>query len=371
MSAPLGLYIHIPFCDGKCPYCDFYSVRPDDTLRDGYTSALISDMRRFAAQNGRQTADTIYIGGGTPPQIGGARLVRIIEEAYAQFEITPDAEITVEVNPRNVTAELIACLRSAGVNRISMGVQSGVDEELAALGRRHTATDAAHAAELIRAGGIDNISLDLMLAIPGQNERSLEQSISFLASLRPRHISAYLLKLEEGTPFYAKRGSMDLPDDDGQADMYMSACDLIEASGYEQYEISNFAQKGYESRHNLKYWSCDEYLGFGASAHSFYMGKRYYYLRDIAQYIKAPATVADGTGGDREEYAMLRLRLRDGIKREEWSKRFGEPLPRSITDKSAALERAGLMKCDACGVRLTRSGMLLSNAVISAALEKI
>ncbi|MBQ4313480.1 MAG: radical SAM family heme chaperone HemW, partial [Clostridia bacterium] len=311
------------------------------------------------------SADTVYFGGGTPPLIGCDKLIRILGAVKDCFDILDGAEVTLELNPCNADADSLARLRGAGFNRISMGVQSGLDSELVVRGRKHSAEDVRRAVELSRKVGFDNVSLDLMLAVSGQTENSLRQSIDFIASCQPRHVSSYILKVEEGTPYHELRERLALPDDDTQARLYTLTCEHLEQHGYRQYEISNFALEGFESRHNLKYWDCGEYLGFGPSAHSFFGGRRFYYPRDIDSFISSPQTCDDGEGGDCEEYIMLRLRLRDGVREVQYRERYGEGIPKRYRDRAAQLASPGLVICDDDGIHLTREGMLLSNAVIA------
>lgn len=361
----IGLYIHVPFCAGKCPYCDFYSLRGNEELFDAYTAAVVRTLNGLE----RTGADTVYFGGGTPSVLGGERLAAILDAAGKAVGISADAEITAEINPGDAEESLMRTLKGAGFNRISMGVQSGVDSELKALGRRHDSAQAARAVERARGAGFDNISLDLMLAIPRQTLASLAQSVGFICGLAPEHISAYILKIEEGTPFAALKEQLRLPDDDGQAEFYLEAVKLLQDNGYRQYEISNFAKPGRESRHNLKYWRCGEYIGVGPSAHSFYNGRRFYYPRDLERFISDPRTADDGEGGSAEEYVMLALRLAEGLTAAGWRERFGTELPETLRRRAAKLESAGFLKCDEKGIRLTPEGFLLSNGIIAELIQ--
>ncbi len=258
---------------------------------------------------------------------------------------------------------LIANLAKAGVNRISMGMQSAVDKERKGLGRLSDAAQVKKAVGLIKSYGIDNISLDLMLGIPYQTEESLKESIDFIIEQDVKHISAYILKIEEGTPF--SQMSLPLPDEDEVCDLYLQAADYLEKHGYRQYEISNFAKEGFKSRHNLRYWHCEEYLGIGPSAHSFIGGERFYFPRDFKAFIENPTPVYDGTGGDEDEYIMLSLRLTEGLTKKGYRERFQKDLPESIFEKAAALEKAGLLKITEEGIALTKEGFLLSNSIIT------
>ena len=362
-----GLYIHVPFCASKCPYCDFYSLCGSAELYDAYTEAVVRELKRTP----RMSVNTVYFGGGTPSVLGGDRLARMLGAARERFGISPEAEITAEINPGDASEKLLTAMRDAGFDRISMGVQSGVDLELRALGRRHDTAQAARAVALARDAGFDNISLDLMLAVPGQNGATLERSVDFLCSLGPEHISAYLLKLEEGTPFAAMKDALCLPDDDAQAELYLQAVGLLEKNGYRQYEISNFAKPDRESRHNLKYWRCEEYIGIGPAAHGFVGGRRYYYPRDIAGFIADPQPVDDGEGGSEEEYVMLALRLSEGLTAEGWSRRYGGELPRAMLERAKLYEKAGLLVCGEKGIRLLPQGFLVSNSIIAELIDSL
>lgn len=360
----IGLYIHIPFCMGKCPYCDFYSVAFDEAAADAYAKAVCDLMasRRFPAGE----ADTVYFGGGTPSLIGAGRIGRILECAAASCGVSKNAEITLEANPAGMDRSAFREFRAAGINRLSLGVQSGIDRELSLLGRRHTAREAHDAVLAAFTGGFGNISADLMLAVPGQTMGSIEKSVDFLTGLPVSHISAYLLKIEEGTAF-AEKGFA--ADDDLAADLYLGCVERLAAKGFSQYEISNFARPGKESRHNLKYWRCEQYLGIGPAAHSFLGGRRFHFRRDLKAFMADPFSVLreDGPGGDFTEFAMLRLRLAEGLDLEEAASQFE-------FDRERILRRAGpFLEKDFVRLRggrlsLTPEGFLLSNTVISALL---
>ncbi len=368
MVEKLGIYIHVPFCaNGKCPYCDFYSLRMSDELKEKYIEAIRRDLISFSAKAGDRTVDTVYFGGGTPALLGEG-LARLLFYVRENFKVEPDAEITFEANPAGTRYDTLEMLHQAGFNRLSLGMQSAVPEELIALGRRHKPQDVTRAIEEARRAGFNNISLDLMLCVPGQTKQSLLESVEFAASLSPQHISAYLLKIEEGTAFYNKKEALNLPCDDEQADMYLLACEALEKHGFMQYEISNFARHGYESRHNLKYWDCGEYLGFGPAAHSFFDGSRFYYKRDLEGYIIDMPPVNDGNGGGFEEYVMLRLRLSEGIKEAELSRRYGVGFSVFDKEKIALFERAELIEIKDGRLKLTRKGFLVSNSIITGLL---
>ena len=262
---PIGLYLHIPFCRSKCDYCDFYSLAGRDDLFEKYTQRIIASIRSWGEKLGR-SADTLYFGGGTPSLLSPDQIGEIIKSARESFSLT-DAEITLECNPSTVYDGFFDRIAEHGVNRISLGLQSASAEERRALGRKATPEQAAYAVRSAQRSGISNISLDLMLALPHQTRDSLARSVSLCAELEAKHISAYILKAEEGTPFASRRNEH--PDDDFAADMYLAACEMLGESEYKQYEISNFCLKGRHSRHNSAYWTREAYLGLGPAAHSF------------------------------------------------------------------------------------------------------
>ena len=359
-----GLYIHVPFCAGKCPYCDFYSARADEEGIDSYVSALCEEIKRKSEEY-PFSADTIYFGGGTPSLLGAKRINRILEEICKCFVPAENAEMTVECNPSSADQNFFNDIALSGFNRISMGVQSFVDSERKILGRRGSGKDILKRVEEARKAGMENISLDLMLGIPNQTPESFSQSLNACIELEVPHISGYMLKLEEGTPFYKMRDKLSLPDEDAVCDMYLQMCEVFERAGINQYEVSNFAVKGKESKHNLKYWRCEEYLGIGPSAHSFMNGKRFFYPRDTEKFIMSPETVSDGDGGDFEEYAMLALRLKEGLKKNETLRRFGFGIPKEVYKTAERFQKLELLNITEEGINLTAKGFLLSNTVIS------
>lgn len=359
-----GIYIHIPFCLSKCPYCDFYSFKADEQTKDSYLKAVLFCLDEYAKKIS-DSVDTVYFGGGTPSCFGGERIKAVIDRIRAKYNITDDAEITVECNPSSVDEELVKHLAQAGVNRISMGMQSAVDRERLALGRLSGRDKVASSVELFRKYGIGNISLDLMLGIPHQTKESLKESIDFIRQLRVSHISAYMLKIEEGTAFYDLGSSLEVPGEDEVCDLYLYTCELLKKSGYPQYEISNFAPAGFESRHNLKYWHCEEYLGIGPSAHSFLDGRRFYFDRDFNKFIDSPLPTDDGEGGDPEEYIMLALRLTEGLQKGKYKARFNELPDEKLFKRARALEKESLVRTTDEAICLTAKGFLVSNSIIS------
>lgn len=359
---PLGIYIHVPFCRYKCPYCDFYSVTSKDDLLDRFTDETVRRISELAGQN--ISADTVYFGGGTPSLLGGGRIVRIMDALHGSVDIAGDAEITVEANPSGDIGTFLEGCASSGVNRLSLGMQSALKAELSAIGRRHTPDDVLRTMEQSHSVGIHNISLDLMLGIPFQTADSLEGSLRFIERAEPSHISAYMLKIEENTPFRRIQYALKIADGDQLADMYEQTFDRLEKAGYSQYEISSASRPGCESRHNLKYWNCDEYIAFGPSAHGFFGGKRYYFDRSLESYLAGAVPHDDGDGGDMEEYVMLRMRLSEGLTEKGMKVRFGKGIPNALREKASSPVISPYLICDDCGIRLTRKGMLVSNAII-------
>lgn len=348
-----GLYIHIPFCQSKCGYCDFYSIKLTEDAADRYVSEL---KRRLRCSN--EIYDTVYFGGGTPSAIGGDRIADIL----GCVRTSADAEITVECNPNTASADFMSRIAAAGVNRISIGMQSANQAELVRLTRTHTAARTEQAVGNARRAGINNISLDVMLGIEGQTAETLKNTIAACDSLGAKHVSAYMLKFEPNTPFY-KLDRSAFPSDDDTALLYEIACRELEDRGFMQYEISNFAKRGMVSRHNLKYWNCEEYDALGPSAHLFREGKRYYYPRDLEYFINGGEPLFDDDFGGFAEYAMLRLRLSEGLNFDELRRR-GLNLPDGFIEKCQPLAQAGFMTVGADGIRLTKKGFLVQNALL-------
>ncbi|MBQ8764241.1 MAG: radical SAM family heme chaperone HemW [Clostridia bacterium] len=361
---PIGLYLHIPFCNGKCPYCDFYSVNPESKKVKAYVDAICREIDKAD-----RIYNTVYFGGGTPSLIGSDNIAKIM----SHVKRTPNCEVTLECNPSDTGAISstfdFSVVAKSGINRMSMGLQSADDAERKILGRRGSCKDVERAISRAKNAGINNISLDLILGIPYQTKESLEKSIEFCKNSGAKHVSAYILKIEEGTPFYRIKDTLPVPDEDETSDLYLSAVELLGKRGYHQYEISNFSEKGYESRHNLKYWLCEEYLGIGASAHSFVNGKRFYYERSIDDFIGGNSPVDDGFGGDEEEYIMLVLRLSEGLIFKSFENRFGKSVSEKTIKKARELEKHGLLKVDDNSISLTVQGFLVSNSVICSLIE--
>lgn len=371
MTQPLGIYIHIPFCRSKCAYCDFCSVTGwDDKLLDRYCAALERQMGEYFTAHA-PAVDTVYFGGGTPSILGGKRLARLLESLKKRVRLLPGAEVTVEVNPESCSPELFKTLKKAGVNRISMGVQSADEDELRRIGRVHTFAQAAQAVSWCREHCTDNISLDIIYALPDQTLEKYLDSLDKLMGLSPKHISAYALKLEEGTPLWRENPA--LPDEDTQADMYLETVRRLQQAGWHQYEISNFARPGFHSRHNSRYWDLSPYLGLGCAAHSFYGGQRFQFTDSIPDYVEGVLgsrpileEIDELAEGDRHgEYLMLRLRTCAGVDPEQFTARFG----RDFAPYAARLEKyraAGYTEQLPDGRwRLTPRGFLVSNPIIA------
>ncbi len=369
---PLGLYIHIPFCISKCPYCDFYSVPFNDSAADEYTAALIRSVELSGFSG---CAASLYFGGGTPYLLGEKRLASILDAISRHFCIIPESEITIEANPCDVySGSKLSSIRKIGFNRISIGMQSALGDELYVLGRRHTHADTLRAFYAARESGFDNISLDIMLGIPGQNIRSALFTSEAAVSLGAEHISVYLLKIEENTPFGRILPSPHPADDELASDIYLEVSRHLSDSGYEHYEISNFSLPGYSSRHNLKYWTLSPYIGFGCSSHSFYNDNRFYYPRDISSFIKAedPNNLIrfDSKGATAEEYVMLSFRLSTGVSLNILSDLYGLDTMR-LQSAAGKLKDSGLVFFDGKSIRATDKGYLLSNSVIVFLLEAL
>lgn len=362
-----GIYIHIPFCRSKCPYCDFYSCIGSETQYDIYTDNLCRQINEFS-KNKNIVGDTLYFGGGTPTVIGAERVSKIISAAKKSFGLEfSDTEITVEVNPEKNDINFEK-LFYAGCNRISIGVQSAVDDELKFLGRIHNTDDTEKCIVSAKKAGFDNMSFDLMVALQGQTDESLRKSVEFCVSHGAKHISAYILKIEKGTVFYKNKDKMALPDDEKTADMYEYLCMLMKEYGYKHYEISNFCIDGYESKHNLKYWHDEEYIGFGPSAHSFLCGKRFYRPADFSRFCTGEL-IADGSGGDVEEFIMLGLRLSEGITNGRFRLRFGYDIPEKYISRAKRFADLGLVKIFSDGFALTEKGFMVSNSLIAEILK--
>ena len=372
----VGIYIHVPFCLSKCHYCDFCSVqRADEEKKERYAKRLCEEIEFFAAKIGENgkipVADTVYFGGGTPTLLSVSQIGRVLEAVDRCFGIDDDAEITAETNPKSADGKKLADMRRSGVNRLSVGMQSVHNDELKALGRIHTFEDFKATFSDARDVGFDNVSVDLMYGIPLQTKESFAVSCETLASISPEHISSYALSVEEGTNFGRRRDSLVLPDEDTVADMYADMTAILAKSGYHKYEISNFSKDGKASRHNLKYWRCDDYLGFGVAAHSFFGGKRFAHSRDINAYLRDESIIIDLQDiSDKEaenEYVMLGMRLTGGVDLGKFKERFGKEL----LDCFPALEKYSpeYVVLDRERCFFSEKGMIVSNFILSDILD--
>ncbi len=364
----VGLYIHIPFCVKKCNYCDFCSFNLSTvSWRDKYIDRLCDEIRSYSDEGIR--VNSIFFGGGTPSLLTPSEFDRICEAIRDSFVLLPECEFTVEANPKTLDGEKLRSFVKNGVNRLSIGLQSIHENELKILGRIHSYDDFLASYRLAKEYGIDNINIDLMYAIPEQTIESFSNTLDSVMALNPQHISLYGLILEEGTPFYEMRSSLALPGEDIECDMYFLAAKKLREGGYSHYEISNYAKAGFESRHNLKYWRCEEYIGIGLSAYSFFKEQRFGNTDDVVTYLYGEPdslfTIDQRNENDREtEYIMLALRLGEGLSLSEYKARFGKDF---LSEKMEKLERfldVGLMKISDGRLSLTERGFYVSNSII-------
>ena len=371
---PLGIYIHVPFCRSKCQYCDFYSVTTkDDSLMDRYLRAICTHIKEAGLLAPGYLVDTVYFGGGTPTFFGAEGMAAILTAIRKSFDVSSAAEITFEANPDSVSDKLLRRLRNEGFNRVSLGIQCDDDEILKKIGRPHTFAQAVTAVQRIRKARFRNLSVDLMFGLPGQTLGGWLKTLEHVLQLAPEHISCYGLRVEEGTPLYEYQEYCNLADDDTQADMYLEAVELLKSKGYRQYEISNFCRKGHVSRHNLKYWNCQEYLGFGPNASSDFAGRRFTVIRDLHGYIEG---IMNGGQVLREvqqipekeragEYLMMRLRTVTGIDPKEYEKKYMLPFAPLEEILQRHRERKLAAKTFDGRWHLTAEGFFVSNSIIS------
>jgi oxygen-independent coproporphyrinogen-3 oxidase len=367
-----GLYLHVPFCEAICSYCNFNRGLLDAGLKRRYVAAV---EREILAAGAGAPADTVYFGGGTPSLLDPGEVARLLEACRRAFRLTADPEVTLEANPESVTRERLQAYRAAGVNRLSLGVQSFRDEELVRLGRLHDAARARAAVAEARAAGFDNLSLDLMMWLPGQHLGDWQQSVEALIALEPDHASLYLLELYPNAPLkeeMARSGWSRSPDDDA-AEMYLWALDRLDGAGYEQYEISNVARPGRRARHNLKYWTGGEWFGFGCGAHSTAEGARWRNVAGTGDYValvergETPRIDRHGLSPQErlEEALFMGLRLADGIDAATVGAEHGTDVWGRYGDALAPYVEAGALVKTGDRLRLTRSGMLVANEVLS------
>ena len=377
MGETLGLYLHIPFCRSKCDYCDFYSLAGREDRMDDYQKALLRHIAESAPLTRKSVVNSVYIGGGTPSWYGEKRLCELLKAVRKKFSLAKNTEITLEVNPDSTDGKMLRRLRRLGVNRVSMGMQSACDAELRSVHRPHHFQQVMDAVAAVREAKIRALNLDLIYGLPGQSMDSWKDSVEKALALAPEHLSCYGLTLEPGTPLAQRveRGER-LPDDDEQAERYLWTVERLARAGYEQYEISNFARTGFQSRHNLKYWMGRPYLGLGAAAHSDFGGCRFAFVRDLERYIQG---VLEGEEilaesqriPQRErgsEYLMLRLRTTHGIEEWEYRRQFYmnfDPIAVKLSD----YEQRGWAERSGRRWHFTPEGFLLSNRLIGELLE--
>lgn len=367
-----SLYLHIPFCETKCVYCDFYSVESGG-VADSFVEALAREIRaRAAAIESPGAFDTIFLGGGTPSLLTPGQLGRIAEAVRAHFPLAPGAEWSMECNPGTVDPPKLAAYRRIGVNRLSFGVQSFFDDDLRALSRIHTAAEAAEAVRAARDAGFGNVNIDLMFSLPQQTPERWMRNLERARTLGTTHISCYSLTVEEGTPLAAMRrkGEVVTATEESDAELFLLTMERLEAWGFRQYEISNYALEGFECRHNLAYWHQEDYLGFGPSAHSTWQGERSWNISSLGGWLDAVARTGDAHCGReeltpallRKEHIFLRLRC-SGIDIAEFRRRFGEDLRETHADRLRIWRGAGLLEESEERIRLTRKGRLLCDEI--------
>ena len=370
----LGIYIHIPFCLSKCPYCDFNSIVLDSGLAEEYVKSLLKEIQAFSeSQAVSMVAKTIYFGGGTPSILKASQLSEILETVFSSFEVKSDAEIGLESNPGTLSVSKAKKFRKLGFNRLSLGVQSFRDEELKILGRTHTSRQALKSYKMLKEC-LNNLSLDLIFGIPGQSLKTWRENLNMALKLRPEHLSVYSLTIEEGTPFYYlwKQGKLGLPDEEGVRKMYLEGINLLKAQGYRQYELSNFACKGFECQHNLRYWQGKEYIGFGAGAHSYFQGVRWGNIRGIKEYVELSeknSLLIDFRERLTEsqkinEFILLGLRMTEGIDLKKLKEDLNFDLEKFKKEEVGELVKKRFLKKEKGRLRLIRKGILVSDSII-------
>ncbi|MBO5059587.1 MAG: oxygen-independent coproporphyrinogen III oxidase [Clostridia bacterium] len=361
-----GLYVHIPFCLKKCKYCDFNSFAFSAADKGRYLNALFSEMEQYRGKK----CDTVFIGGGTPTALNTAEMKMLLQKIKEIFILSKDCEFTVEANPKTVDRQKLEVVRQNGVNRLSLGVQSFNDSELLLLGRLHTAKEAEETVALAKDCGFTNISIDLMSAIPGQTADSFKKSLDTAFSQNPAHISCYSLILEEGTPLFREfhEGLLTLPDEDEERRIYELACSQMQLHGYEQYEISNFAKPGFESRHNIKYWKCEEYIGVGLSAHSYLNGVRFSNTDCFSDYLDRKYRSGENellSEKDKmSEFMFLGLRMTKGVSAQDFYKKFGVDIKKVYGKPLSKFIKMGMIVEENGFLRLSHEAISVSNQIM-------
>ena len=371
-AKPTGLYVHIPFCLKKCAYCDFCSfINADFPQKAEYIDALCAEISGY--KDKEITLDTIFFGGGTPSLLTGEEFSKIMRSIRESFSLSDGLEFTVEANPKTLTTEKLRVYMSEGVNRLSMGLQSANSNELAALGRIHTYEEFVESYTLAREAGIKNLNVDLMYGIPEQTMDSFRYTLEAVCALAPEHISVYGLILEEGTPLYKSVDKYRMPTEDAECDMYYLAADYLRDKEYSHYEISNYAKEGLECRHNLKYWKCDEYIGVGLAAYSYFGGKRYGNTAEKDEYLSQNGDITiyeeeSTLESEAYEFVMLGLRLSEGISLSEYKARFGRDFLDGREEKIKSFFELGYISLSEDNLSLTERGFYVSNSILTSLL---
>lgn len=371
----LGVYIHVPFCVHKCAYCDFYSLVGRDM--SDYSDAVISQIKANKSVFKGKFVDTVYIGGGTPSLLPAEQIGDMLGALRSYADITSDAEITIEANPGTLDAARLSAYKRAGVNRLSIGMQSAHDEELFMMSRIHTKKEFENSFLLARMEGFDNINIDIMYALPYQTIDKLAGTLEYVAEMNPEHVSFYGLKIEDKTPFGRYPNiERTLPDEETQVRMYINSCKFLESINLKQYEISNFAKKGYQCRHNLKYWQNLDYVGFGPAAHSMIDRRMYSYKKNLGAFMRGPESpdIIDedytmSLNAAAVQYVMLAFRTTRGVVKDEYLSRYGENFDDLYIDKMQRFLDKKLIIADKNGYHLSRRGMLVSNMILSEILD--
>ena len=371
----IGIYVHIPFCKSKCLYCDFYSMQADSELIERYFDALNKEITDVGKQSENVEVKTIYIGGGTPSFVDSKYITEIIKNIKKYFKVLETAEVTIEVNPGSAVAEKLISYKMAGINRISIGMQSTQNDILKSIGRIHTYEDFLQTYNLAREAGFNNINIDCMIGLPKQTIENIEETINKIVDLNPEHVSSYSLIIEENTPMekLVSTGKAELPDEETERNMYWKLKKMLEKNGYIQYEISNFSKQGYESRHNLDCWRQNEYIGMGVAAHSYTDGCRYSNIDNIKKYIK---NYEEGKPEDNiiihevqdktsmaKEFILLALRTIKGLNINEFNEKFGYDVRKGFSNELEKLLNTGLININDTNIFLTSKGLDLANVV--------
>ena len=364
----VGIYVHIPFCVKKCKYCDFISFENEFELQNKYIECLLNEIDNCSKSNFE--VNTIYFGGGTPSSISCDLIVKVLDKIKNKFNVLASSEITIEVNPGTINEEKLKLYRNAGFNRLSIGLQSANDELLQKIGRIHTYLEFEKCFSMARNVGFENINVDLMLGLPTQTIKDLEDSLNKVISFKPEHISLYSLILEDETVLKKEieQGLYILPSDDEERKMYDFTKKILENNGYIHYEISNYAKKGFESKHNLNCWNQGEYLGFGLAAHSYFDKKRYSNTNDLKKYLECQKDFVElneiqNSEAEKKEYMLLGFRKLNGISISEFERKFEINPLFYFRFEISKLTEEGLIEVDLDNIKLTRKGLDLANLV--------